>query len=1044
MENPWEVINESSASSDGWDVVAEEAPKQSGWEVISEEGNKQPVRIVAPIVNVPEKKLSAFDSKLEEIKPKLKSEASVTGTGILSGADIAFGLPGFMVQTIGTLGHAVTQQYLKKGAPNLAESRAFGEKLAQDLSLVPERGEVMPGEYLAKNLGLQKEYKESFPTRVMDSFGEAIDVTSEAIGKSGVMSKDAAKILIDTSMLLAPFAKGKKTVSPLPEMDSRAVVEEPLRPSGTTYRPVTTFPSKTGVLVPKVTADPKQFSNSLKNLQSLNQLDVSETVAQGKMLEDLGVTIDLQEKFRRFDEGQAKGNELIDNKIKEKQNAINDILVDNFNLFSEHNFTPRNIAENKASNWKDIPKEAQERIKENFKRRDEILLEIEDLVSKRGSKESLSPIEASIYSRFYLPLKSDITNISRDLMERGKVEPHKLSDDFAPRKVAPAKKTVWQTTKEALIGKDYETEQPGSATNYTTDAAKERGFYVLEDPVSKKRTTISISDPTPKGEVYINLHKNKFKTSSILAPESVVRDALENDSPLLGQALKEASKDEIELNIGPKYVSNYQAVLGVRRAQIRDQSRHADWVDSLINHKDIAVNLETLPKWKDIPEGFRTLKYTNKMPELRNYAFENRYAEMLDDYNKPTSTNPLIRATNTLVTNMMLIPMIHMHNEGGHWGISRGLSGFVNPVKFAGMLEDFPKAATEVLTRGPLYQAILREGGSIMSANVRNTSYFDKAFRQSSEVLLKTPQFKQIAAAVGRTPASLYAGISKFSNTSMWTVRDILYTQLIMEKMRREGSSVREAITQVERHMPSYRLPSRIGEKVLGAKISRGASVGLGNKNLFLFSRYHHGLVNSALNTIKDVAMLDKDIKKTTQFKEGVDSALAVWVALSVVYPLVLDQMASFVAGVLDDDGKIAEAKVRRPGFLHIFDGIKEVTESKKDAYSVASTLVTLNPILQMGIELAWNYELYNRKDIINWQDPSSTIFKDYAAYMARKVPQLAQGVQATNEDYGTGLAGVLLRNFFDIRTKTDEQISREKNVVKRKEKEAWNREFED
>jgi hypothetical protein len=327
-----------------------------------------------------------------------------------------------------------------------------------------------------------------------------------------------------------------------------------------------------------------------------------------------------------------------------------------------------------------------------------------------------------------------------------------------------------------------------------------------------------------------------------------------------------------------------------------------------------------------------------------------------------------------------------------------------------------------------------------MSANVRNSSYLEGMFKESAEVLKKTPQFKEIAAKLGRTPVDLYAGLSKFSNTSMWTVRDVLYTQLIMEKMRSQGLSVKQAIDSVERHMPNYRLPSRIGEKMLGSKLSRMASQGLGNRNIFLFSRYHHGMVKSALNTVKDMAMLDKEVLKSKQFKEGIDSALAIVVAMSLVYPM-LDQMAQFVVDALGTNN-IEEAKVRRAGVLHVFDTIKEVTDSKKDAYALASILVTLHPIIQIMIETAMNEELYNRRDIVNFQDPLATMLSDYGSYLARKIPQVGQAVRATDEDYGTGLSGVLLRNFFDIKTRTAEQIEREQKQVERKEAEAFNREL--
>lgn len=992
--------------------------------------------IVAPPVEVGKQNLNLMAGA-----PKMNTE--VSPAGVLSAADLILSTPGFITQTVATLGN-VALQGIVTGKVDSRAAREFGLGVAQKLSLTPEQGEKMPGEYLAGKLGMGKQYERSLVSTALGSIDKAIETTAEELANRGILDKDANRILIDSALVFAPMLRRGKAKPIEGLTDEGTIAAFSNRPrdtaprAGTPAQP-TRRVTEQGVEVPVPTVDAKSFNDSLYNIDNLYKQDLTEAVNFDKMTKDMGIDLDTKEKFRRFDEGQAKGNELIDNQVYELQTKVNALQRDNARLFEENNYKSAVNPEGTVRNFRDLPEDVKATISTNYEAIKDFRSTIDDLIGKRGSREELLPHEASVYSRMYLPMKAEITRLTNALIEKGKAEPRRLTEDFASRRIMPKEKGVLERTKEAIVGRDYTEQETGNT--FVSDAASTRGYYVLENPRTKKRTTISLGEETERGTIPITEFRNKKPINTYEVPKELFDNP---NAKILGRNLREATIDEIGLNIGQKYSRNYNAVMGQRIAELRDQLRKSEWVNDLVtspNFKQIGVKLSEYPQWKKLPEGFRTLKYTDKMPELRDYAFENRFAEILDDYNKPASTNPLIRTANTLVTNMMLIPIAHMHNELAHWGITRGVSGFINPVRLGRMLKDFPEAYKEVINRGEIYQQILKEGGSLMSANVRNSSYLENAFKESADVLRKTPQFKEMAARLGRTPADLYEGLSKNSNKAMWTVRDVLYTQLIMEKMRRENISMKEAIDAVERHMPNYRLPSRIGEKLLGSKLSRMASKYLGNRNVFLFARYHHGMVNSALNTVKDMAMLDKSVLKSKQFTEGIDSALAVVAAMAVVYPM-LDQMAEFVAQATDSEGKIAEAKLRRAGVLHVFDTIKEVADGKKDAYALSSILLTLNPVLQTMIELAWNYELYNKRDIINPKSPMGTIAMDYATYLSRKIPQVGQAMQATNEDYGSGLAGVLLRNFFDIRTKTADQIDREESQVARKEAEAFNKEL--
>ena len=436
-----------------------------------------------------------------------------------------------------------------------------------------------------------------------------------------------------------------------------------------------------------------------------------------------------------------------------------------------------------------------------------------------------------------------------------------------------------------------------------------------------------------------------------------------------------------------------------------------------------------ITKGVEAPKGFVRPEHLDKMPQLNDYVFEPRVSEALEDFNRRWEPTALTEVSNAVIKNMMVNPLPHIHNEAVHWYLSRGASGIMNPRNIASFGETLPKAFMEVYNKGPLYKEIMREGGSIMSANVRNNLLMEKAFEKGLKELQKDPSFVGMAKALGRSPLDLYDGISKASNKAMWSFRDIMYTQLIMEKMNK-GASLKEAIKIVERHMPNYRLPTRVGEKVLGAKLSRVTSKVLQNPNWVVFARYKHGMVSSFLNGMKDLAMLDPNVKKSKQFKDGLDYSIALATLLGVVYPV----MDSIFQAITDEDS----AKVRRAGVTHLFSAIKDISESKKDSFSLLSALVTFNPIAQSMFELAANYELYNRRNIYNVEDDWDIIATDVGNYVLRRVPQIGEGIRASSES-GGGWKQWMMKQF-DIKTQTADQIEREQDQIERRQTAAENR----
>jgi hypothetical protein len=278
----------------------------------------------------------------------------------------------------------------------------------------------------------------------------------------------------------------------------------------------------------------------------------------------------------------------------------------------------------------------------------------------------------------------------------------------------------------------------------------------------------------------------------------------------------------------------------------------------------------------------------------------------------------------------------------------------------------------------------------------------------------------------------------------MWQVRDILFVQLIKEKMRKDNIDMKEAVFRVEQHMPTYRLPTRIGEKPLrllgklignaelGSNMARSLSKTLQNPNLVIFARYKHGMIKSAMNTVKDMYG-SKDIRGSRtaqkQIMDGMDSALAMASALYVIYPM-MDYIFSNIFG---DDSAV----MRRAGFLHILQTLGYVTDGTKDMKALQQNLLTVNPALMLMGELALNQTYYNGQPVYYTDDPASQIAVDIGKKLVSTVPQVS--AIATSGD----VDGKWFARQIDVKLKGYEGQVKEERRRQLKEKARLRREAE-
>ena len=586
--------------------------------------------------------------------------------------------------------------------------------------------------------------------------------------------------------------------------------------------------------------------------------------------------------------------------------------------------------------------------------------------------------------------------------------------------------------KEA-IKKFFSNETPmGDKVADQADAAIERKVYETSDGrvIEFHRQTEDVKTPTRDIKKGTEIFEWKDGQKRLIGYSEDLNFKRGDKFTVGGKEVTvvDAKVPNIERNSPYRYLHDAEASARIANMGLRKMVREAEAIESLkkselfkqVGHGP-EQDLKTLPKHWVVPSNI------DSIPQLRGWHFDPKTAAIISDFAKVWGNSMYMKLSNAIVKNMMLNPVPHMFNEVMHLWNARGFTGWVDPRRLGTFADTARVAWRDVGNQTQFYRDILREGGSILSAEPRNKNYFDNVVKEASKQMFGIPEMERsmsgLAKKLGVPVANLYNGISEASQKAMWFTRDVMYVQLVREIMARQEKStgvkmeLKDAIYQAERHMPNYRLPS----EVMG---SRMVSQVLRDPRVSMFSRYHYGMVKSLVNTLKDVDPRNlRTPEGREHFREGADSMLAIGVALGVLYPL-MDSIAESIFG----EG----AEQRRAGPFHLLHAGMEVAEGKRDASALIWPVFTFNPMLLSLGQLAVNKKIFTGKEIYHPDDGIGDIATDIGGYAIGQIPQAAPVMSATAEEGG---ATKLLARQLDIKAKTPEQLAREERAKKRQER---------
>jgi hypothetical protein len=590
----------------------------------------------------------------------------------------------------------------------------------------------------------------------------------------------------------------------------------------------------------------------------------------------------------------------------------------------------------------------------------------------------LDPRETELYNKYMQPEVTERRNLIKYAQDKGWVIPTELDEELAGKNVArilkPKEQSKFKQMMKMLSEGKYGGYQPDIQAK--PGAAKERTFFVGETSTGKR---VVLQGPDKFDRIW-RWKDGKAEVFTTLKPGEEYKAG----STVGNMSIKEARDAEIEQHTPYTYEKDYQGVLYQRNAELKDFIRANQFIEDLsTNEKWMQENAFKTEPGKEIPADFRRPKYLDKVPQLDGYAFKEPYASIIEDFAKVNDMNALTWMSGAMIKAMMINPLPHMLNEGWHLYNARGLTGWVTPAGIYRFARTGMPALREVMTQGPEYLETMKLGGSLLSSPVRNSAFMENLFNKANKEFAKTPEFKDLAKSWAMKPIDAFNALSKKSNMAMWTVRDMMYMQLINEKMMYENMTRAEAIKDVERHMPSYRIP----HKVMG---SRAMSEVLQNPKITVFSRYHYGLVNSLKETAKDLTALRQGQAGVRDFLHGADTAAAIAVAIGVLYPL-QDQIGQWLTGNKD-------ATVRRAGPFHIFHALHGLATLDKDPMAVVSSFFTFNPALLAGAQLIFDRQLYNGQPIYHPEDSGAKIADDIKTYVLKQHPLVGQEMKIENE----------------------------------------------
>lgn len=439
----------------------------------------------------------------------------------------------------------------------------------------------------------------------------------------------------------------------------------------------------------------------------------------------------------------------------------------------------------------------------------------------------------------------------------------------------------------------------------------------------------------------------------------------------------QATTKEIEANTGVRYYHNALASALVSNLQVSKALRGAEFIESFKSSpdfKDIAY------KGSKPPDGWKV----TQLPQLRDYYFEPHTAEVLDWYaDRLKGRDPSIfdKVGNFLRTSIFFNPLVHIPNITVHWGTERGLTGY-NPLRAPQAARAGLKAINAVIHQNQDFLDALDAGAPLQSHREDVAKVTQLFFDQLTDGLEKKDDWAvNLAKQIGMSPVTLIKGIYRFSGKATWVTNDIAVLQSAYEKQAK-GMSLAEALKETSKHIPDYRLPTRILNSNALAKV-------LSNPHVTMFMAYHYGAAKSYGEAAKSALGMEEPAagrSKAGEVGHGWELLATIGLVTFVLYPL-LDKLVQAASGDKN-------ARLRRAGAATLPYNIYQAATHQKSAGDVVQSVATPAIQTKAAAELVANREFYTGRNIYDPLADWETQGQQVGRYLMNQISPIGQAAR--------------------------------------------------
>jgi hypothetical protein len=576
----------------------------------------------------------------------------------------------------------------------------------------------------------------------------------------------------------------------------------------------------------------------------------------------------------------------------------------------------------------------------------------------------------------------------------------------------------------------------------TPSIARARSYHSVDHP-DGSTSIISIGDPNPRWKTRPIIQWTNG-VPSVIGRVSSAEAAKVKPGMVLKVGANEvgevrlSTQTEAETHTDTKYLPNGLSAT-IRKEQELDQAisaiktikaittnpAYSHIIQDTRKMSEAEVNDLKASGWRQPSEAVREV-----IPELNGKYMDANVAEALEDFLEPkrygTGAKALMLAQNYLLKAMFLNPIPHINNEGMHWIVERGKE-WVTPQGTLSLWTTGNRARESVLKQDALQREMLRNGATTFMPDIMNKEYYAGRLEEQKKALNPSdPNLINLAKSIGMTPVDFISTWAKMSNHVMWTARDMMYTQAVLEhlgKTKPEWSKMSEeeraplmqqSIKEVEKHMPSYRIPNR----VLGR---RGIANIMKNPVLTQFSYYHYGVARSFVEFGKSSGELGKGLvlgpehigKSAKELVQASTTLLGQLAVMGLVYSQLYPAMDKGMSWLLN-----RAVTARRAGGFALIESVQKLaTENSIDAESLIRSLISPSSATADALSMFLNRDIITGQPIHQKADPVGRQVEDAGLYMATRFAPAQMMQQASTRDHSIGQ--VLTDQLADVKEKS-------------------------